>query len=314
VGTPSATASVLLAKKSESSSPGATGASVKGVIKDVNGAIISGATVTLINETSGSEQTTTTDDDGMFRMDMIEYGSFRLRISASGFETKEVPGLYLRANDELAVDETLSVGEFTSGLVVLVSPNDPLVDAVVRGDVAAVKDLLARGSDVDTIDEEYDWSALSQAVSKGNREIVDILLNAGANVNLRNRRGHTALMNGSESTTQDIVWALIDAGAKIDLQDEDGKSALHYMAGYDNPDALRALIEGDASIDASDNEGQTPLLIAARYGNTEIVKALLKAGASVNLRDADGTTALGWALEKEYSEAAEALRAYGATE
>ena len=311
---PSATSQ--FAKRTNSNSPGTAGASVKGVVFDPNGAVIPGATVTLVNQAGGLEQTTTTDDEGAFVYENLEEGSFTLKIECEGFADKEITNLTLGTNDVRTVDAALDVvDEFvTVGGGMFVAPSNPLVAAAVSGDVVEVKTLLAAGTDVDVLDDEYDSTALAQAVANGNREIVDILLNAGAEVNLMNKNGQTALMAMTASTTPEIVWALIYAGAKIDIRDNDGKDALHYAAGYANPEALRALLDGGASIDTRDREDQTALMIAASAGNAENVAVLLKAGASVNLRDEDGITALGLASENDNSEAAKILLDFGAVE
>lgn len=308
--------STLLANRANSSSPGTSGASVKGVVRDPNGAVIAGATVTLVNEANGSEHSTTTNDEGFFHLDTIEEGSFLLKIEASGFDTKEHANITLGAFDERILDEDLGVqGEFvTVGGAAFVSPSNPLVAAAFEGDIVSVKELLATGADVDVLDEDYDSTALSQAVANGNREIVDVLINAGADVNKKSRMGHTALMTITGLTTAEIVSVLIDAGAKTDLRDDDGKNALHYAASNATPDAIRALLYGGASVDARDEGDRTALMIAASGGNTENVAVLLKAGATVNLRDEDGTTALGLALENDYSETAKVLQDYGASE
>lgn len=235
--------STLLAKRVNSSTLGTAGASVTGVVKDPNGAVIAGATITLINEANGTEYTTTTDDEGLFRFQLFEEGSFTLKIEASGFSNKELTNIALGANDEKTIDAALDVaGEsVTVGGGVFIAPSEPIVAAALSGDVDEVKALLATGTHVDVLDKDYDSTALSQAVANGNRDIVDVLINAGADVNMRAQSGHTALMAMTGSTTAEIVWALIDAGARADLLDNDGKNALHYAAGYATPDALSTL-------------------------------------------------------------------------
>jgi len=244
-----------------------------------------------------------------------EEGNFTLKIEASGFVSRETTSIVLGANDQQYFDETLEVSSEhgMGGAVSIAAPTDPLVFAVVVGDLAAIKEMLATGTDVNSVDEEY-GTALSQAVSNGNREIVAVLINAGADVNKVSNGGHTALMSITGSTTSDIIWTLMDAGAKTDLKDEDGGTALHYAATNASPDALRALLNGGGSVDARDTEDQTALMIAANAGNSDNVLVLLKAGASVNLRDEDGTTALGLALENDNDETVRVLLGFGATE
>lgn len=306
-------ASILWAP-TNSNSLGTSGASVMGVVKDSNGAVVPGAEITLTNESSGLEYTTSTDDEGKYRFDSVEEGSFSLTIKAPGFQSNSTTNIALRAQDEQRFDTTLDVAWMSmGGAVAFSAPSEPLVSAAVAGDLGTVKELLATGTDVDTIDDDF-GTALAQAVANGNQEIVDVLLNAGADVNKSAEGGHTPLMSMTGSTSAEIVSELINAGAKIDLRDEDGKNALHYAAGNSTPEVVRALLYGGASVDARDDEESTALIIAATAGNTEIVEVLLRGGATVNLRDKDGATALGLALENDNPETAEALKAFGATE
>lgn len=81
----------------------------------------------------------------------------------------------------------------------------------------------------DTIDMQNNegWSALMMTCGNWcDPEIVKMLINAGADLNLTNSFGYTALMFASHYNTPEIVSLLINAGAKLDLQDKDNDTAL----------------------------------------------------------------------------------------
>jgi len=87
---------------------------------------------------------------------------------------------------------------------------EALIEAARRGDVPAVKELLARGADVDHRDR-FGITAVWQATSKGNAEVVRVLLEAGADVNLPDATWHrTPLLMADEPA---LVTALVRAGA-----------------------------------------------------------------------------------------------------
>ena len=289
---------------------------VKGVVMDANGAVIPGATVSLLNNEGNIERTASTDDTGTFKLPNVAVGSYSVRIESSGFETKEIANLVWRVHDEQSILVVLEVAKETVvlGGSIFVAPSDPLVAAAAIGDVAEVKNLLASGSDVNVVDSGYDSTPLAQAVMNGNFEVVQVLLNAGADTNLTNKTGQTALMGIGSSTTSETVRALINAGAKTEIRDEYGSTALLFVAGYADPDALKALLDGGAVVDARDEEERTPLMIAARAGNAPNVSVLLKAGATVNLRDTYGTTALGLAMQNDLKETIKVLLSFGAKE
>lgn len=90
--------------------------------------------------------------------------------------------------------------------------DEPLFTAVEDGDVARVNHLLSRGANPSMDFEGY--PALEQAASDGNVEIVRLLLEHGADVNVRNAwTGHTPLMSAKENHHEKVVKLLLDAGA-----------------------------------------------------------------------------------------------------
>jgi hypothetical protein len=291
------------------------GATLTGTIKDPNGAVVAGVSLRLVNEMSGYEQTTTTNDEGVYLFQGVEEGSYTLKLEAAGFMSKEVNNLTLHVGDEQSMDQALEVGgSMTSGAIAITTPEEPLLSAVLTEDVGEVKRLLAAGADVNVLDNGIESTALAQAVQRGNRELVKILLDAGADVDGKNNDGLTALMYLNDNATAEIVRDLIKAGAKVDLADESGQNALHHAASYADTEVLQALIDAGARVDTKDESGRTALMIAAEAGDESSVAVLLKAGATVNLRDEDDKTALGLAKENDHAEVIDLLASYGGVE
>ena len=91
--------------------------------------------------------------------------------------------------------------------------NEQLWDATRRGDAAAVKDLIAKGADVNA-KWRYDQTPLFKAAERGNTEIVKILLDAGADVNVRDTFYQaTALYWATDKGHTEVVRALVEKGA-----------------------------------------------------------------------------------------------------
>ncbi|MBV9958570.1 MAG: ankyrin repeat domain-containing protein [Acidobacteria bacterium] len=287
-----------------------------GTVIDPNGAVVAGANVRLVNEQTGTERQTTTNDEGLYLLEGVDEGSFTLKIAASGFATAEVHSINLQAGEEKVVDQQLSIATEVAmgGAVAFIAPEEPLLAAVLREDVAEVKGLLAAGADVNVLDKDYNMTPLAQAVSQGHRELVKLLLSAGADVNARNREGLTPLMEASTQADVEVLRYLLDAGAKIELRDDEGKTALHHAVDEADAEVLQALLDAGASVDARDEAGRTALMRAAETGEEDDLVVLLKAGASVNLRDEEGKTALGRAKENGSGEAVDILTAYGGVE
>jgi len=95
--------------------------------------------------------------------------------------------------------------------------------------------------------------------------------------------GHTALMLASEWLDAEIVRMLLEAGAEVDVRDTDGKTALHYAlrGGAEN---IRVLLEFGADVNAQARNGYTPLTYLASQAapDPEMVEVLQAAGGFVN--------------------------------
>jgi len=136
----------------------------------------------------------------------------------------------------------------------------------------------------------------------------------GANLNIQNEEGETALMIASGGDYTDIVRLLIEAGANLNIQNEDGKTALMFAS---NTDIVRLLIEAGANLNLQNNDGHTALITATKRNDIEIVRLLIEAGAArtpaaLNIQDKEQHTALTIACTKGYKTIASLLIKAGA--
>ena len=300
-----------------------TGSVLAGTVKDPNGAVIPGATVFLSNEARGIALYASTGSDGQFRIENLEAGVYQLRIEAPGFEAQQSDGIYVQANDESRVDRTLSIAGIEEkvdvqsfsggGAVAFVAPKDPFVRAAQEDDLEALTALIA-GVDVNVRDELTGTTALEHAVKNANREVVQLLLAAGANVNAKNSAGETVLMMLDEDATSEMVWDLINAGANVKLKDDCDSTALMHIAQSNNPDTIRTLLDAGAEINAKDEEGKTALMLAAEEGLVNNVRALVLGGADINVVDKEGMNALGHAMDGDHAVVVRFLKSKGAVE
>ncbi|MDE0092005.1 MAG: ankyrin repeat domain-containing protein [Oligoflexia bacterium] len=137
--------------------------------------------------------------------------------------------------------------------------NKDLIEAGKKGDIAAVKSLLAKGADVNAKDKDKS-TVLMWASLIGHTEIVRWLIQEKANVNLVNRWGSTALIRASLYVRLEIVKLLIKAGANVNVRNKGGQTAL-----------------GQATeLTASDSDKQ----IVLEKRQAEVVRELKAAGAT----------------------------------
>jgi ankyrin repeat protein len=130
-----------------------------------------------------------------------------------------------------------------------------LADAAAAGDAETVGHLLAEDPALPRVYTDEGWTALHLASTP---EIAAMLLDAGADINARNRHKF--------------------AGP--------GNSPLSGAVYQDKREVVRLLIQRGADVNQADNAGFTPLHLAAAMGYVESARTLLEAGADPNLRSA----------------------------
>ncbi len=151
-------------------------------------------------------------------------------------------------------------------------------------------------------DNIYDDTALYNATFYGDEELVKNLLEKGAHVNIRTEDGWTALEAATQKGYTKIAELLIKAGADLNVQDtNNGYTALLWAAQEGHTKIAELLIKEDADLNVQDtNNGYTALLWAAQEGHTKIAELLIKEDADLDIRDNNGATALLWATHKGY--------------
>ena len=143
---------------------------------------------------------------------------------------------------------------------------------------------------------------LSVAVSYGHHKMLELLINAGCNVNLFDTNSwlpiHSAAFNGNV----EIMEMLINARADIDLKTnrrDTGVSALYIATKEGHAEIVRTLIRNMVKVNTLNGSNkETALHCAAFYNNIEIINTFISERASLNIRDANGNTALHVAVMK----------------
>ena len=141
-------------------------------------------------------------------------------------------------------------------------------------------------------------AALRQAAQNGDRQAVKELIAKGADVNAKDETGQSALFWVAPARDNpEMVKLLIAKGAEVNAKDNDGNTALMIAASQSNPGILKALIEAGAAVDSQNNSGETALMWAAYRANLEELRILLANSANCKLRDKKGRAASDFARE-----------------
>jgi len=190
--------------------------------------------------------------------------------------------------------------------------------AAKKGEFEVVNALLELGANVNqgTI---LGNTPLCLAAENGHVDIVNILLKFGANINQPNLNGITPLYMAAEHDHLDVVKTLLNAHANFNLANNHGHTPLHIAAISNHFDTVRILLQPPATftieqlIQPIRGDDKAPLLfIAAEYGQLDIVNALIAAGIPVDQTNINKATPLCIAAENGYLDVVKALLAANA--
>ena len=188
------------------------------------------------------------------------------------------------------------------------SSSTPLHKAAANNHKDIVELLIATGAQVNAKDK-LGSTALHWAAYNGHKDIVDLLIAGGAQVSAKTtKRNQTPLCWATCRGHKEIVELLIAKGAEVNTKDRWEQTPLHRAAEKNRKDVLEVLIANRARLNAKDRWGNTALHVAAYYGHKDIVEVLIADGADVNDKSKTGWTPLRMALHMKHQEIAELLR------
>jgi ankyrin repeat protein len=174
--------------------------------------------------------------------------------------------------------------------------------AVIRNDVQALRLLLSYKADVSTQTRDtFGGSCLHLAVSMGRVAVVEELLAAGSQLDVRNQYGRTPLLSALMYNKAAVVWKLLEAGVKVNAVDSNGWNAFYYAAVTEwAPDddifgILETLKERGCDPDLKENRGYTATHLAVARNNVEVLRALWRVGARIDQAGRHGWTILHFA-------------------
>ena len=179
--------------------------------------------------------------------------------------------------------------------------SDELFEAIDQHDSKRVETLLSAGADPNAaLSRPPQWTPLGAAIEElefgGPVAAVRLLVTHGADVNqpyvgTKLTPLHAAMF----SENIEVIELLLDAGANPNALSDEDRSPLRFAVERDALSMAALLLRHGASATINDSGGfcgETALGMAARKANVAMIQLLLEAGASVTAKDSDGRTAL----------------------
>jgi len=200
-----------------------------------------------------------------------------------------------------------------------------------------IKLLVSRGADIQAQRRFQRMTKLHMVCTEKDKDVVEFLINKGAQVDRKNRRGQTPLWLAASCGRKEIVELLIKKGADINVSNNQGltlltmakqqkhtevvnilrqhgaKETLYGAAASGDIDEIKRLLSQGTDVNVTNEEGQTPLHKAARAGQSNVAELLISRGANINATSkAWESTPLHCTANKGRANVAELLLAKGA--
>jgi cytohesin len=167
---------------------------------------------------------------------------------------------------------------------------------------------------IDTMNTSKDtWDPIEsfEKVLRGQKDVAEVLLDKGAEVNARSKDDLTPLHIAAGTGQLLVMNLLLRAGGEIEARDNKGRTALHFSAITGNKSVAERLLAVGAELEVRTPNGGTPLHWAVGTGHSNVAEFLLSKGADVNAQDNDGDTPL-WVAYMKRHDLMPMLRKWGA--
>ncbi len=174
---------------------------------------------------------------------------------------------------------------------ILYSKEDLLIKAIENDDTPKVNKFLSKGANVN-VENQEGMTALWMAIVKDHVELFNFLIENQSKIDFT-RYDTPCLVYAATKGNIQIVKALVKLGADVNAQDADGHTALYEAVTHKKFKVVKYLIQQGANVDVQYQHGFTALVFAIRFKSNKIFKVLLEANADVNIiPSTDGYTAL----------------------
>lgn len=196
----------------------------------------------------------------------------------------------VESNNEEAFDTLITYGIVPESLEEYMVSREALEYAVLDGKIAAAEMILDSGFDVNS------GNFLNLASYRGMTEMVKFLISRGADINTAGSCAERSpIMDAASSGKKDIVEILINCGANLDLQDEYGDTALNLSFRYSDlrDDVVKMLILAGADVNKINKQNRTSLMIMINnHLGEEIIKMVVERSSNINFKSKNGETAI----------------------
>jgi ankyrin repeat protein len=175
-----------------------------------------------------------------------------------------------------------------------------LLVARESGNVALARYLITKGADINAIDK-YDDTPLILSAWRGFRDLVQLLLEAGATLPASQSGRQSLLEMAVNKKLEKLFNVLVDTGVDLNIKNDKGGTMLHAAANGGSVQIIQTFLDKRFQINQQDNHGWTPLHYATEKGRSKAIQLLIDEGADINARTSIGQTPYNITEEYKYT-------------
>ncbi|KAJ5966080.1 hypothetical protein N7481_012794 [Penicillium waksmanii] len=183
-----------------------------------------------------------------------------------------------------------------------------IIKAAQAGSRDEVERLIEQGCDIEARHSRSSRNALLVAAHCGYDDVVDLLIQNHAKLNIVDRGGWTALHLSASRGHRAVLEVLLEEGRDLlETPSFHGQTALRVAADFGQLEAAYTLLAHHAQVNSRAENQMTALHAAAKRGDSEIIQMLISHGADLEAKDGNMMTALHHACEEDNRAAIEVL-------
>jgi ankyrin repeat protein/L-ascorbate metabolism protein UlaG (beta-lactamase superfamily) len=197
-------------------------------------------------------------------------------------------------------------------LFVMFASADDIHDAVQQGNLTKTQSLITKDPALLKSKTEDGRTPLHVAVMGGHKELMEYLIQEGANIDALDKDGRTPLLNAIMFKKQELAHILVEKGANVKIKCKEGANAIIYALFFGPEDLIEPILDNGQDVNEKYEGGVTIMQGAAAMGKKNAMNILFERGADVNAMSERGETALYFGVQAGKTEIVEWLLAHEA--
>jgi hypothetical protein len=194
----------------------------------------------------------------------------------------------IKKQEEKVVKKAILFASLMILLMTIFASAEVIVEAAKTGDLQTVRSILTQNpSKLNATDEDH-YTPLHWASMRAHWDIVEYLIDKGADVNAIGGDGGTPLNWAAHHDNVEVIQLMVDKGAKLNSRNKWGMTELHTAIWRGCIHVVEYFLDHGSDPTIKTNEGWTAMHYAFRSGHDNIIDLLKKKGISMDVQDNQG--------------------------